>query len=197
MKGMIRARNAVAVATLAVLGLGSAAFAQQTTKGVSPYSGTDIFVKRAAQGNLAEIKLAKLAEQKSHNPTVDQFAQRMIHDHTRLQDQLKAVASKENIPVPTKPSPRQHLNYETLSKLSGDAFETAYARNQVDDHQQDIALFEKEAANGTNPQVKALAQKGLPILKEHLRLAQNMLDTVEGSPANGGNGDPAGAGAHE
>jgi putative membrane protein len=186
MNRMIRARNALAVGTLIVFGCGAAAFAGQQTKGVSPYSGDSIFAKKAAQGNLAEVKLAKLAEEKSHNATVDKFAQRMIHDHTKANDQLKAFASKESLAIPTTPSPKQHLNYQTLSKLSGNAFNTAYARNQVSDHQEDIALFEKEANNGKNPELKAYAQKTLPILKEHLRLARQMKQAVEGSPANGG-----------
>jgi putative membrane protein len=75
--------------------------------------------------------------------------------------------------------------YDQLSKLSGATFDQAYARAMVKDHENDIAEFKHEAANGKNQDVKNFASDTLPTLEEHFRLAQTMLRTVSEGKASG------------
>ena len=139
------------------------------------------FAKKAAQGGMAEVKLGQLAEEKASNQTVKSFAKLMVEDHTKANDKLKEAASKENISLPTDLDPKDEATYESLSKLSGEAFDRAYARNMVKDHQQDVAEFHREATNGRKEPIKSFAEQTLPTLQKHLKEARQMEQTVSRS----------------
>jgi putative membrane protein len=64
--------------------------------------------------------------------------------------------------------------YDDLSKLRGSAFDRAYAQAMVQDHQEDLRIYQEEAANGTDPDVTAFAARHVPLLQEHLRMAQRL-----------------------
>jgi len=132
------------------------------------------FVKEAALGGMSEVELGKLAVQKSSNDQVKQFAQKMVDDHTKANDQLKQVASKENIPVPDALDSKHQAEINKLSKLSGNDFDKAYTKEAVKDHQTDVRDFNAEAQGGADPNVKAFASTTLPTLQQHLELAKNL-----------------------
>jgi putative membrane protein len=96
----------------------------------------------------------------------------MVSDHSRANEELKSAATRAGASVPAAPSSDQQVSLADLDKQSGDDFDKAYAKAMVDDHKEDIDLFKKEASSGQNAELKAFAQKTLPTLEEHLRLAQ-------------------------
>ncbi len=136
------------------------------------------FAKKAAQGGMAEVNLGQLAQQKGSSDTVKSFGKRMVDDHSKANEQLKSVASKDNIQLPASVDAKDQATYDRLSKMSGAAFDRAYAQDMVKDHQEDIAEFQKEANSGKNPDVRNFAQETLPTLQEHLKLAQQMASTT-------------------
>ena len=143
-------------------------------------SGDTRFAKEAAAGGMAEVQMGQLAVQKASNERVKQFGQRMIDDHTKAGNELKNVASKDNISLPSELNPHDKLIYDNLSKLEGAAFDHAYMQDMVKDHQADVNEFQREASNGANPDLKSFATTTLPTLQEHLRLAretENSLST--------------------
>ncbi len=158
----------IAIACLAavLLGLGAIpAFAE--------LNATDRdFVQRAASGGMAELQAAQLAQQRGSSSQVRQFAARMITDHTQANDELQQIAQEANITLPTKPTGKDAAAGQRLGALNGTAFDQAYAQVELGNHQQDVALFRKEATSGQDPALKAFAQKMLPILQQHLQLAQ-------------------------
>ena len=84
---------------------------------------------------------------------------------------------------------KDKATYDMLSKLSGAAFDRAYARDMVRDHEEDIAEFNKEASGGHNPIVKDFATQTLPTLQDHLKEAKEMRQNVApGNPAATKNG---------
>jgi putative membrane protein len=102
------------------------------------------FAKEAAQGGMAEVKLGQLAEEKGSSDSVKSFGKRMVDDHSKAGDKLKEVASRENITLPTDISAKDQATYDRLSKLNGAAFDRAYARDMVKDHETDVMAFKKE-----------------------------------------------------
>lgn len=144
------------------------------------------FAKHAAQGGMAEVKMGQLAQDKGSSDTVKMFGQRMVQDHSAANDKLKRVAAQENITLPTRLSAKDQATYDRLSKLSGHAFDRAYAQDMVQDHVNDIAEFKKEAANGTDSAIKGFATETLPTLQDHLKMARQMLHTVSPSSAAAG-----------
>src|ERR1700730_4840983 len=112
------------------------------------------FAKKTAQGGMAEVKLGRLAQEKGTSNSVKKFGQRMVEDHTKAGDELKRAAAQENITLPDDVSAKDKATYNSLSKLSGAAFDRAYARDMVKDHEEDVADFNKEATGGKDEAIK-------------------------------------------
>ncbi len=139
------------------------------------------FVKQAAEGGMAEVELGKLAAEKASNPDVKKFGQRMVDDHTKVNEQLKEVASSQGIDLPDKLTAKDEMTKEHLSKLSGEQFDRAYMSDMVKDHTQDVADFQRESNSATDPAVKQFAQKIVPILEDHLKEAKEIAPTTSAS----------------
>jgi len=152
------------------------------------------FAKKAAEGGMAEVKMGQLAQDKGTADSVKKFGARMVEDHSKAGNELKGVAAQEKITLPTDMSTKDKATYEMLSKLSGAAFDRAYARYMVRDHEEDVAEFSKEANNGHNPAVKDFATQTLPTLKDHLKEAKEMRQNVApgnpGAAKSGSTGSP-------
>ncbi|HEX5411271.1 MAG TPA: DUF4142 domain-containing protein [Terriglobia bacterium] len=152
------------------------------------------FVKEAAEGGTAEVKLGKLAQEKGNTEAVKDFGKRMVTDHSKANEKLQDAASQANINVPQEQtSAKQQAAYERLSKLSGPAFDHAYARMMLRDHEKDVAAFRKEAKNGKQDSIKNFAANTLPVLEQHLALARQMNQKVHPGSANGSQTGSTGA----
>jgi putative membrane protein len=143
------------------------------------------FIREAAEGGLAEVELGKLATEKASNPEVKNFAQRMVQDHSKANEELKEVASKEGVTLPDHLNAKDKALKERLSKLNGPAFDRAYMENMVKDHKKDVAEFNRESTNGKDNDVKQFAGKTLPTLKEHLKQAESIEPNVKTASAGG------------
>ena len=138
----------------------------------------EAFIHDAAQFGIAEVEAGKLADQKAQSSEVKRFANTMVADHTKANDELKQIAQGKAATAPARTGETQETELSRLRKLSGAEFDRAYMKEQVSDHQKTISIFEKEANNGSDPDLKAFAQKTLPILRRHLDLAQSLASKV-------------------
>jgi putative membrane protein len=147
--------------------------------------GEEKFLKDAAEGNLAEVKLSELAGQHGASDGVKQFGKRMATDHQKAYDELKQLASQKGVAVPTALDRSHQALYDRLSKLNGADFDRAYMKEMVKDHDKDVKAFQKEANSGKDADLKAWASKTLPTLKEHQDQAKQVMAAVQGksSPA--------------
>ncbi|GAC1495988.1 MAG: DUF4142 domain-containing protein [Steroidobacteraceae bacterium] len=127
------------------------------------------FYKSAAEGGIAEVELGNLAQRKSNDPGVKEFGAMMVKDHTAANEKLKNIAATKNILLPTSASLGQMATKAKLEVLSGETFDKSYIKGMIKDHEEDIALFKKEAAAGRDPDAKAFAQAALPTLRAHLK----------------------------
>ncbi|MEO6590195.1 MAG: DUF4142 domain-containing protein [Pyrinomonadaceae bacterium] len=130
-------------------------------------SNADQFMTEAAQGGMMEVALGKLAASKAQSPEVKAFGQRMVVDHGKAGDDLKALAAKKNIKLPTESSGGQKETIDRLSKLSGAEFDKEYVKLMVDDHDNDLEAFQNQADDAEDADVKAFAAKYAPIIKSH------------------------------
>lgn len=130
------------------------------------------FAKEAARGGLAEVDLGNMTKDKASNSDVKQFGDKMVTDHSKANDELKSLAEQKNITLPGSMAAKDKATETRLSKLSGDAYDKAYMRDMVADHEHDVAAFKKEANSGKDPDLKAFASKTLPTLEDHLKLAK-------------------------
>jgi putative membrane protein len=132
------------------------------------------FFKDAADGGMDEVKLGQLATQNGASDRVKKFGQRMVDDHSKMGDELKALASRKGVTLPADIGVKDKASYHLLSSKAGEGFDKSYISSMIKDHEDDIAAFQKEANNGTDADVKAFAAKALPTLQEHLRMAQEI-----------------------
>jgi putative membrane protein len=166
---------------LVVLGLaafGTGVFAQDPP--VNSYDKH--FVSEAAEGGLAEVELGQLAQSKAASDKVKDFAQKMVDDHSKANQELKECAEKVGINVPDHMSVTEKAEKTKLDMYKGGHFDHAYIADMVKDHQSDIAAFEREVTEGQNPELKSFAEKTLPTLKEHLRLAEKTQRQITAEP---------------
>lgn len=133
----------------------------------------DNFWTTAARDGMAEVELAQLALKKSQNADVKKFAQTMITDHTKANNELKSLAAKKNITLPTDVSSSQKDTMEDLSGLSGAEFDKEYVDTMVSDHESAVELFEDNTDN-SDADIKAFAAKTLPTLKSHLQMIKDI-----------------------
>src|SRR5438105_2218666 len=106
------------------------------------------FVMEAARGGMAEVELGQLASQKAQSDQVKQFAQRMVQDHGKANDELKSLAQQKNITVPTGLDAKHKATHDRLSKLSGAQFDRAYMQDMLQDHRKDVNDFRRESQGG-------------------------------------------------
>jgi len=132
------------------------------------------FVDEAAAGGLLEVRLGELAQQRAQSDDVKKFAQRMVDDHTQLNDQLAQLAAQRGITLPDKLDHKAQAEYDALAKLSGAQFDKHYMAKMLADHQHDVAAFQKQAKSTKDPQLLTIASGALPTLEEHLTMAKQV-----------------------
>jgi len=184
---MSRKQNAlIAVAISAVLGSATCGLvlaqtqagttvpgSEQTTNNSSVINAKDKqFMRKAAQAGMAEVEEGRVAADKAQSPKVKSFAERMVQDHTQAGDKLMQIAETLHVKLPTQPSDAQQKQLAKLRKLSAGEFDKTYDPMQVQDHKETVHEFEQEAKNVQNPALKEWVEGALPVLKEHLKLAQ-------------------------
>lgn len=132
------------------------------------------FVKKAAEGGLAEVRLGELAQQKSNSQDVKDFAQKMVNDHTQLNNQMQPIAQQMGVSSPQGLSKKDKKEIAKLENLSGQQFDEAYIKYMVKDHKKDLSEFKDEASRTQNPQLKNAAQQGAQVIDQHLQLAERL-----------------------
>jgi putative membrane protein len=147
------------VASFSFAGL---ALAQESPAGKSSsLSAKDkTFMHKAAKGGMMEVAMGKLAEQNGQSDDVKSFGKRMVTDHSKANDELKSIAAKKGVILASK---------EPSEKWSSDK---AYMDMMVKDHEKDLAEFQEEADNGSDPDVKKFAEDTAKMVQEHLELAK-------------------------
>nr|MBF0683758.1 DUF4142 domain-containing protein [Pseudomonas sp.] len=133
------------------------------------------FLENAIQGSYAEIEGSQLALDTTTSSDVKSFAQMMIEDHGKMLKEAQALAQKKGMTPPTGPSVMQRTEITALKALSGGAFDAMYVnRIGVASHEATVEMFEDASQEVQDPDVKALATKTLPKLREHLEMARSL-----------------------
>lgn len=136
------------------------------------------FAVTAADGGMLEVQLGKLAQTNASSAQVKKFAQMMVEDHSKANDELKALAQQKGITLPTALSEDHQKKYNDIAEKTGEAFDKEYMDFMVKDHKEDINAFQNEAENGNDQELKTWAAGKVPTLQHHLEMAQAAQDIV-------------------
>lgn len=130
------------------------------------------FMTNAIEGDLAEINVGKLAQQKGTTEAVRNFGEKLANDHSANKSQADQVAAQLGMKPPSGSSFGEKAEYLKLKVLSGKTFDRTFAKDMVSDHKETIKAFQKQAAK-TGPAAD-FAKQSLPTLQEHLQIAQQL-----------------------
>ncbi len=137
------------------------------------------FAVEAADGGLMEVELGTLALSKASSPEVKKFAQMMVDEHTKANNELKALAQQKNITLPTVMGNEHQRKVDNLREKTGAEFDKDYMDLMVKDHKDDIDEFEDQAEDGKDPEIKSWASTKVAALRHHLEEAQRVQELVK------------------
>ena len=144
-----------------------------------PLKGDYKFITQTARGGISEVELGELARVKGVNTSVRNFGERMVTDHTKANNELKQLAASKQAALPVELSRKERSDMDHLQKATGKDFDKAYASDMVKDHKKDLKEFQDAAKDLDDPDLRAFAQKMVPTLEEHLRMARDMEELVK------------------
>jgi putative membrane protein len=140
------------------------------------------FVCAAATGGNAEVALSQIAVSKASDSSVKDFAQRMVSDHTKANQELTGLAQQKGATLPDAEPKKVERETEKLQNLSGNDFDKAYMKKMLADHEKTVKMFQKESEKGDDADLKSWVTKTLPTLQEHLSMAQSTETAVAAKP---------------
>jgi putative membrane protein len=162
-------RPTVLLAAVPLL-IATAAGAQQGSSAIS--QSDKEFLDFAAQVNQSEIQGGLAAEKKANAPAVRAFARLMVLDHMQLESQLAGIATENGVQLSNGPSEQAEREMANLQDMNGSKFDTAYMQEMVQGHEHAVQKFKSAMGQAQARPVEAVAAAALPILEQHLALAQ-------------------------
>jgi putative membrane protein len=137
------------------------------------------FLEEAIQGNLAEVQIGELAQQRGKSEDARDFGETLAKDHSKALDKSVAVAKSVGVRVPTEPSASAKRTYDMLSKLSGDEFDREFATHMVEDHEKDIGQYRAAAQDKSQKPIADYAKDTLSTLEKHLKAAESLAKDLQ------------------
>jgi len=162
--------------------LSAGAFAQASTpRGAEPAQRAPVrlsasdqkFINEAAVGGQFEVEAGKIAE-RSANPQIKEFGDRMVKDHSAANADLKQLASTQGGTVPQRLDVKHTQLRDHLASLKGAEFDREYIRQMVKDHDQDAQVFANAAKTLSDPQLKRFAADTLQVVQSHEKMAHDI-----------------------
>lgn len=182
MKKMTMGAAVLGCASVLVMGAQAQSCNGMSGKGMSPTMSQDKdFVMQASLGDYTEITFSQLALQKSTNPKVKSFAQRMITDHNQLEAEMKPVAEKLGVTPATALDAQHQQLYDQLNQLSGADFDKQYISDMDTDHHKTLDAFKAEEASTQDKQLKPIVKKGEKVVAQHTEMADKLEKQMGGS----------------
>ncbi|MCE7071193.1 DUF4142 domain-containing protein [Dyadobacter sp. CY327] len=163
----------------AALSFATVACDDDTTGTNAPAELDKQFMLAASDGGLFEINAGQVASSKGTTQTIKQFGQEMLDDHTSIKQELMKIAKDANVDLPTTLSSGKQQKLDSLSELSGIAFDTTYIKMVTISHEEAVNLYEIQDKSASNVQLKTFAADKLPRLKAHLEKAKAMRDSIQ------------------
>ena len=146
---------------------GASTSGTNTSPGTNRMSDMDrSFMMQAAKDGMKEVHMGQMAAQQGQSDTIKKLGRQIASDHQKANQQLMAIAAKKGV----KPDTR--ATEHGMSKREMKSFDQAWIGMMMNDHQKDIALYQRQAQQGADPELKAYAKKTLPVLQKHLKMVQ-------------------------
>jgi putative membrane protein len=133
------------------------------------------FIEKAAKCSTGEADISRVIADRTQNPAVRTFAQKMVDDHGSANKALATLAASKGVELPAK----DMADANKWSSKSGKGLDEDYMDKMVSDHKDAVELFQKEADKGEDAETKAFARDTLPTLQHHLEMALDLEKTLK------------------
>lgn len=137
-----------------------------------PHKDDKEFMMTAAHSDQNEIQQSKMALAKGVTGMAKEMANKMIADHTKSTNDLKAIAAKKGVTLPTDMDAEHKALVPTMEKLSGKEFEAKYISQMQADHQKTANTMRAHEKMTQDADLKAFIGKTVPVVEQHLGMAQ-------------------------
>ena len=137
------------------------------------------FAETAARIGMAEVQLATNVSNRATSPDVRAFAQKMIEDHNRSNQELTTIAAQKGIDPPSDLDPKHKALDEELARLTGAALDKRYMEAMVKDHVEAATVCERASQQLSDADLKAWAAKTLPVLHQHHHQAEEIAKKLQ------------------
>jgi|SRR5687767_1897352 len=166
------------VALLTSLGFAFGAFAQDSKEATLAQEDAGL-MRQMAQSDLAEVQAGKVGAQKASSDEVKKFAQHMVDDHGKQLSEARELAKKKNMQLPSQPMKKHQEAMKKLEQASGAEFDKAFMQQMVKDHQDALKLAQSAAKKAKDKDLKAAAEKAVPVIQNHLDMAKNIASSLK------------------
>jgi putative membrane protein len=152
----------------ATLILSHAAFAADLKKDDANY------LKKSAQGLMAEVEMGKMAEKQASDERVKQFGKRMVDDHGKDLQNLKQLAEQKHVALPDTPDKDQRKEAAKLAKMSGADFDKEYVKYEAKDHKEDVEENGKTMKKAGDADVRNFASAEYQTVSAHKKMVDDL-----------------------
>jgi putative membrane protein len=178
----------LAVITAVSLAIAPQAFAQESKKDTpagkqakkDKLAGQDMkFMREMMQANLAEVRAGKMAASKASSGEVKKYGQHMVDDHSKALSENRSLAKAKGVQAPSQPAKKHQEAMKKLDQEKGEGFDKAFMQQMVKDHEDALKLHQDAAKSAKDPQLKAAAEKSVPVIQKHLEEAKQIAASLK------------------
>jgi putative membrane protein len=152
----------------------------------NPQLAPQAFIDQAASAGMLEVKTSQLALTKGVDQQVRNFAQQMIDDHQKANQELQRLAARKGWNVRPDLAADDQKQFDKLQGYTGDEFGKQYAKLQISAHDDAVALFDRGSRDLTDSDLRQFARKYLPTLQHHQQMARDLKGEEKGAKTEGG-----------
>ncbi len=143
-------------------------------------AGPDMkFMREMAQANLAEVQAGKMAASKASSSEVKKYGQHMVDDHSKALSEARSLAKAKGVQAPSQPKKKHQDAMKKLQQAKGESFDKQFMQQMVKDHEEALKLHQDAAKNAKDPQLKAQAEKSVPVIQKHLEEAKSIVSSLK------------------
>lgn len=137
------------------------------------------FVTAVITSGMVETEAGKLASEKSADTAIQSYGKLLITQHQQLSKDLKDIVAQRRVDVPERLDEAQDSKLDRLRNTSGKAFDRAFIQQMIEDHTTAVTLFDQAGASGKDVHIQAFANKNIPIIRNHLRIAKELSNSLK------------------
>ncbi|MHB1847360.1 MAG: DUF4142 domain-containing protein [Deltaproteobacteria bacterium] len=160
-----------ALATLAIPALG------RSTQGLSPFDDAGALDELHAL-DVAEIAAGESGISKASSPLLRDYARQLVRDHRMIDRTVQSFAERLGLPIKAVTPPLTGELAALEHAARGPGYDRAFLDAMATSHARAIVRLRAEAARATDPAMRRVLRKVVPILDQQRRLAQHVKERI-------------------